>query len=415
MPNSVFTYHKKTIEYLESLSEDKQKELCQYFTPRRLQYQLIEKIPTDALPEEPNVLDPACGTGELLYACECFDDFGRPTLHGWEKDDAVAAVAADIVPSANITITNTIRHETDEMFDLIIGNPPYGEISRTDYINDTYEEIVYGRQNLYGLFMYKSLQHLRDNGLLAFIVPPSMNNGAFFEPLREYIASTCQIHALEVIEEDRFENVEQPVMLFVCEKLPEGERGNISATDFTIQKGDILLFSEKAQKVNMRYAETTTLDESGYEVTTGSIIGNKNEDKTHNTQNKLENTVPLIWSSNVTDGFSIGENDHTKPQYIDLPPEDQNSGPAIVVNRVIGRPGSGSISVGFIPDDTPFVAENHVNVITPKPDEEQTVSFTHLYDELNNPMNTDILRDLIGNTQLSKSELQYLFPIEPQT
>lgn len=411
MPHHLFTYHKRTQEYLDQLPEDKQESLCQYFTPQRLQYRLIEEIPTDTLPQEPDVLDPACGTGELLYACEVFDDFGTPTLNGWEKDDVVAAVASDIVPSADITITDTIYHETDATFDLIIGNPPYGEIKRDDYINDTYEEIVYGRQNLYGLFIYKSLQHLRDNGLLAFIVPPSMNNGAYFEPLREYIADTCQIHALKIFEEDEFENVEQPVMVFVCEKLPADEHGQIANTNYAVTQHDTTIFSENADELQSRYDETTTIDECGYEVTTGSIIGSDHTDKTHDTKYKTENTIPLVWSRNITGGIDF--DNHKKPQYIDLPPEKHNHGPALLVNRIIGRPGSGSIRAGYIPDGGEFVAENHVNVITPKSDTEQTVSMTHLYDELNDPENTAVLRNLIGNTQLSKSELQFLFPIEP--
>lgn len=412
MEHSSEKYHSQTQKYIDTLSKDKQQSLCQYFTPHVIQQRLIDALKDVHIQPNSDVLDPACGTGELLYACAESDVFQNPTLYGWEKDGATISVAENIVPSSTITQTDTIRHEVDDMFDCIIMNPPYGEIQRDEYINNKYEDIVYGRQNMYGLFIYKSIQHLRDNGILACIVPPGMNNGAYFEPLREYIAQTCTIQSLEIIPGDHFDGVEQPVMILVCEKQPQCERDDTQPQDFMIRKGNTLVFTEHADEVQARYNETKTIEGCGYTVSTGSIIGNEHRDKTHNTPQKTEHTIPLIWASNITNGFRIAPDEHTKPQYIELPPEKHATGPALVVNRIIGRPTSGSISVGKIPDGKRFVAENHVNVITATPNTEQDISLTELQTELENPQNAMIIRKLIGNTQLSKTELQTLFPIE---
>ena len=50
------------------LTEDKRKELGQFYTPGKLCIQMIEKFDCDSLSNK-NILDPTCGSGNLLIAC----------------------------------------------------------------------------------------------------------------------------------------------------------------------------------------------------------------------------------------------------------------------------------------------------------------------------------------------------------
>ena len=52
----------------EGLTEEKRKELGQFYTPGRLCIQMIEKFDCDSLSNK-NILDPTCGSGNLLIAC----------------------------------------------------------------------------------------------------------------------------------------------------------------------------------------------------------------------------------------------------------------------------------------------------------------------------------------------------------
>ena len=52
----------------EGLTEDKRKELGQFSTPGKLCIQMIEKFDCDSLSNK-NILDPTCGSGNLLIAC----------------------------------------------------------------------------------------------------------------------------------------------------------------------------------------------------------------------------------------------------------------------------------------------------------------------------------------------------------
>ena len=50
------------------LTEDKRKKLNQFYTPGKLRIQMIEKFDCDSLSNK-NILDPTCGSGNLLIAC----------------------------------------------------------------------------------------------------------------------------------------------------------------------------------------------------------------------------------------------------------------------------------------------------------------------------------------------------------
>ena len=50
------------------LAEDKRKKLNQFYTPGKLCIQMIEKFDCDSLSNK-NILDPTCGSGNLLIAC----------------------------------------------------------------------------------------------------------------------------------------------------------------------------------------------------------------------------------------------------------------------------------------------------------------------------------------------------------
>ena len=52
----------------EGLTEEKRKELGQFYTPGKLCIQMIEKFDCGSLSNK-NILDPTCGSGNLLIAC----------------------------------------------------------------------------------------------------------------------------------------------------------------------------------------------------------------------------------------------------------------------------------------------------------------------------------------------------------
>jgi len=85
-------------------------------------------------------------------------------------------------------------------FDAIIGNPPYMRIqgirdnnpNLADKYNNTYSSAT-GSYDLYALFTEKSLDLVKDNALINFIMPVKWTNAAFGKGLRTVISSNNAI------------------------------------------------------------------------------------------------------------------------------------------------------------------------------------------------------------------------------
>ena len=82
-----------------------------------------------------------------------------------------------------------------------------------------YKQVIGGRPNIFSLFFAAGLGALKSGGLLGYVVPPSMNNGAFFAKLRSYISQRASIEYLKVYtDNDLFLDAQTAVQLIVLRK-----------------------------------------------------------------------------------------------------------------------------------------------------------------------------------------------------
>ena len=91
-------------------------------------------------------------------------------------------------------------------FDVVIANPPYvvvrDEESKKLY-REMYKDGVYGRMNLYGLFIQRSLQLLREGGQLQFINPRTLLTDRYFMNLRKVIKQKSELRGVTLIADRR--------------------------------------------------------------------------------------------------------------------------------------------------------------------------------------------------------------------
>ena len=77
-----------------------------------------------------------------------------------------------------------------------------------------------GRTNIFSLFIYQGLKLLKNGGYLAFVVPPSMNNGAYFSKLREFIVENSNIEFMKVLKDPKmFHEALQSTMIIILKKV----------------------------------------------------------------------------------------------------------------------------------------------------------------------------------------------------
>jgi Type I restriction-modification system methyltransferase subunit len=204
-----------TLDYIKQDNLKHRKSLGQYFTPRSIIERLLGQLPNDK--SGLRILDPACGTGEFLIVAKKY--FKNPKLYGWEIDEKLVKISKKNSPEATILNVDSLSLSNNEKFDIIIGNPPYFELSPTSEILKEHSEVMNGRTNIFSLFIHKGIKLLNEGGYLAYVIPPSMNNGAYFSKLREYIISNTNIEYVEVLDGSKlFDKALQTVMLLVLKR-----------------------------------------------------------------------------------------------------------------------------------------------------------------------------------------------------
>lgn len=395
-------YAKESIEYLKNTDIKKRKKYGQYFTPKSIKNSILKKLPKK---DNPSILDPACGSGEFLISC--VEYFNNPKLTGFEIDKTLCSISKKIVPKANIECIDAlikykkIKNDITQKYDYVIGNPPYFEFKPSKETREEYKDIINGRVNIFSIFIKLGLELLKPGGYLAYVIPPSMNNGAFFSKLRDYITKNARIEYLHIVEGvNNFHMANQKVMLLILKKTKN------KSSKYIFTRNEITIFTEDKNFLRKQYENSVSLEEIGYEVKTGSVTWNEHKDKLTNDKN--EGTL-LIWSSNIKENKIVIPTTK-KPQYIkNIAKEKIMKTPAIVVNRITGAAKKLNMNAAIIKGE--YVCENHVNVIY-KTDVNTDYTLEYIHKILIDENTMKIMRLVTGNTQVSKTELKLLLPIK---
>ena len=330
---------------------------------------------------------------------------------------------------------------------LVISNPPYFKIPRTDPRAALLADVVHGQPNLYSLFMAAAARLVRPEGHLVFITPRSFCSGPYFRQFRKVFFREIALRRIHVFESrteafGRDEVLQENVII-------AGQRTPAPPATVTVSTSQGALDLGGAQAHTLAFKDVLDLDTSqailsiptkpsdislkgvfeswadrlrtmGVEVSTGPVV----PFRTHALVTDVEQaagTAPLVWVQHIRRmavqwplaGFA-------KPQRIRvetatygllLPnanyvlvrrfsPKEENS-------RLTAAPYLG----GELPSD--FLAvENHINYLH-RPRGALTETETlGLAAFLNSRWVDQYFRIISGNTQVSATELREL-PLPP--
>ena len=148
----------------------------------------------------------------------------------------------------------------------------------------------------------------------------------------------------------------------------------------------------------------------GATVRTGRIVWNQHKERL--TDNPAQ-AIPLIRAHNITGDGLILNNVPDKPQYIKS--DSPDVGPVVVVNRVTGAAKKVQLKAALIEPGFEFIGENHVNVIYPPSNLSAGKKLSLLRsvcDQINAPTTAATMKLVTGNTQISRTELECLLPLD---
>lgn len=179
-----------------------------------------------------DVLEPSCGDGAFLRSLKS-GGYRYNSVTGIEIDEYAAGVAASIELKNSIILTSEFHRycvETQDRFDLVVGNPPFIRYQYFDKIQQSAAEEVYKRvglkysklSNPWVSFIVGSSMLLKDKGKIGFVVPAELLQVGYAAELRNFLAHFYNKIVIISFKKLIFPEVQQEVVLLLCEKNNNG-------------------------------------------------------------------------------------------------------------------------------------------------------------------------------------------------
>lgn len=186
----------------KTLSE--RKSLGMFFTPLWLVDYMIGLIDINGIPyDRLKVLEPACGNCQFLRRIRDKFKYLAMDCVGVEVDKDIVEYSLEqgyLERGFEVIVGDYLVWDSSDKFDVIIGNPPYGipspsehySIRVTSSIRKQYRKLYqtwYGKYNVYGAFIEKSVKLLKPQGQLVFVVPSTFMILDEFKKLRYFLSN----------------------------------------------------------------------------------------------------------------------------------------------------------------------------------------------------------------------------------
>ena len=406
-------YSELTLTLTKQLSKAEKKEYGIFITPRSIikqLYQSIMSIDPINIPHFKNILEPSCGTCEILnYFSENLNNINFDCIEYNETIfDAIKSM-----PCNNVTNTvsfykmDFMDYTSDKLYDLIVGNPPYFVCKKTQVPNE-FNEFITGRPNIFGLFILKSITLLKPTGILAFIIPRSFLNSVYYSKIRDFIKKTCRIITIQDYDDDNdFIDTDQMTIGIVIQRL-DNDCDPPEDCLYSLKLNNSFIFSDNSLQLKELFEGSTTIEKMGLKVRTGQIVWNEHKDLLSNN----EDHSLLVYNTNISKNNTLELKkfkNEEKGQYIN---RYGRIDPVLVVNRGNGNSkyklNYAVITLG------PYLVENHLNEIY-SPKQINKLELLDIYKKIiesfQNPKTQQFIDLFLGNNGLSKTELETIFPI----
>ena len=136
-----------------------------------------------------NILEPSMGVGNFFGMLP--ESMGESKLYGVELDSITGRIARQLYPNARIEVNGFEKTQyPDGVFDLAIGNVPFGNYRVSDRPYDRYNLLIHD------YFFAKTIDKVRAGGIIAFITSNGISGGTMDKKdahAREYMARRCDL------------------------------------------------------------------------------------------------------------------------------------------------------------------------------------------------------------------------------
>lgn len=180
-------------EYKRYMDGIKNSVLTAFYTPPKVADAIVEAIwDTRIVPKR--ILDPSAGTGVFVSAVDFHAPYAEITC--FEKDPATGLILKHLHPEKRVRVQGFERIEPKYAgyYDVAVSNIPFGDVALFDPFFSTHTDPVrrQGTRALHNYFFMKSVDMVREGGLVAFITSQGVLNAEQGRPVREWLMNRCE-------------------------------------------------------------------------------------------------------------------------------------------------------------------------------------------------------------------------------
>jgi adenine-specific DNA-methyltransferase len=445
--------------------------LGMYYTPPALAHRLLDMAEKSGIDwGGARVLDPACGGGAFLLPAAMrmraalahlgpdlqadaitnqlcgfeIDPFGAWLAQAWLEiglSDILGKIGGRLLPKL-VRVCDTLACEpTGALFDLVIGNPPYGRVALTAAQRHHFARGLFGHANLYGVFTDIALRWTKAAGVIAYVTPTSFLAGEYFKRLRSLLAAEAPPLAVDFVHARKgvFEDVLQETLLATYRKGGNANGADVHHLDVASESsarithaGRFVLPTDPAAAwlvprvpdhqvlIDRLSGMRHRLADWGYRVSTGPLVWNRHKDQLRSRAD--ESTFPIIWAEAVSaDGqFSYRAEKRGHLPHLHVKRGDEwlkVNVPCVLVQRTTAKEQArrliaAEMPASFIEKHGAVVVENHLNMIRPASKRRPKVGTAALAAVLNSSIADEAFRCISGSVAVSAFELEAL-PLPP--
>jgi tRNA1(Val) A37 N6-methylase TrmN6 len=364
------------------------------------------------------ILEPSCGSCEFIKKLN--DRFSNTTIIGIEKNEMIYdEIQKYSFHTKNENKISLIKDnflkwsdKSKEIFDLIIGNPPFFVIKKKE-IDEKYYDYFEGRPNIYIIFIIICLHKLNENGILMFVLPLNFTNCLYYNQLRKHIFIKYKIINIIDCREDKYIDTQQDTIVIIFQKINYETNSDCEEinSQFVLEINQFTIFNTPDNIIKLKelYKGSTNLYKLQFDVSVGTVVWNQVKDLLSNDPKDTR----LIYSSDIKKKQLIMKQykNNKKKNYIN---KDGLDKPILVLNRGYGK-GKYILDYCLIDISKKYLIENHLICIryVGNIDNKELLleKYNRIIKSFDNPKTMEFISIYFGNNAINTTELKNILPI----